>query len=122
MEMDMNIKRIVNAYYIETSRWKRDFFAPRNNDGIVLFAEGKIEYDFGFKKLVAQKGDVLLLPGNAPYSGVKKTDKVAFYVLDFECGAENEFNEVLGASVVTISDPEIFHLKFSPIFLFFLFF
>ena len=109
----MNIKRIVNAYYIETSRWQRDFFAPRINDGIVLFAEGKIEYDFGSKKLVAQKGDVLLLPGNVPYSGVKKTDKVAFFVLDFECSTENEFNAALGASVVTISEPKIFYLKFS---------
>ena len=113
MNIDVNIKRIVNAYYIETSRWQRDFFAPRINDGIVLFTEGRIEYDFGSKKLIAQKGDVLLLPGNIPYSGVKKTDKVAFYVLDFECGAENEFNEVLGASVVTISEPDIFGLKFS---------
>ena len=113
MNIDVNIKRIVNAYYIETSRWQRDFFAPRINDGIVLFTEGRIEYDFGSKKLIAQKGDVLLLPGNIPYSGVKKTDKVAFFVLDFECGTENEFNEVLGASVVTISEPDIFGLKFS---------
>jgi AraC-like DNA-binding protein len=111
--MDITIKKIVNAYYIETSKWQRAFFAPRVTDGIVLFTEGKIKYDFGNKTLVAQKGDILLLPGNIPYSGEKKSKNVAFFVLDFECVSENEFNKTFGASVYSEFDSNILHLKFS---------
>lgn len=98
---------------METSRWQRDFFAPRIYDGIVLFTSGKIKYDFGDKTIVAQKGDVLFLPGNVSYSGQKLSETVSFFVLDFECFTENEFNEAIGASLLSTSDYDSLCASFS---------
>ena len=44
-------------------------------------------------------GDFLFLPKNIPYSGKKQTEKLAFYVVDFECFTQEEYGEVIGASV-----------------------
>ena len=112
MNLDLNIKKIANAYYIKTDVWKRDFFDTRYYDGIVLFEEGEIEYTFPDKKLVAMKGDFLFLPGNIPYSGKKLTETVAFYVVDFECFSSNEFSDVIGASVHTMPKYDVFGEKF----------
>lgn len=85
MKSDLVISRINSVYYHSTDHWNRDFFAPRRYDGIVLFAEGEIEYRFDDRTLTAKKGDLLFLPGDVPYSGVRHTERVAFYVLDFSC-------------------------------------
>jgi len=110
MNMDINVKKIVNVYYYETDRWKRDFYAPRIFDAIVLFTDGEIEYHFNGKTVVAKKGELLYLPGNIPYSGKKHTEKVSFFVLDFLCDAENDF-EKLGAPFV--ASPENYDVVFS---------
>lgn len=110
--MDLNIANIVNVYYSRTDHWHRDFFAPRNFDGIVFFTEGEIEYSFSDRKLTAQAGDLLFLPGNIPYSGKKKSECVAFFVIDFTCTTADEFAKAIGAKVVSAMN---YHEKFSEI-------
>lgn len=85
MNSDLLISHINSVYYCRTDHWSRSRFAPRRYDGIVLFTEGEIEYHFADRKLTARKGDLLFLPGDLPYSGVRKTENTAFYVLDFTC-------------------------------------
>ena len=104
MRMDLYIQDIVNAYYCKTDKWSRRFFAPRNHDGIVLFTEGAIEYSFFDKKVTAQKGDLLFLPGNVAYSGKKLCETVAFYVIDFNCAAADEFERLFPAVVLPAKD------------------
>jgi hypothetical protein len=113
--LDLNVKNIVNAYYIKTDVWERNFFDTRYYDGIVLFDEGEIEYSFADKKLCAKKGDFLFLPGNIPYSGKKLTETVGFYVVDFECFSSNEFSNAIGATVHTTYEYNIFSEKFSKV-------
>ena len=110
---DLVITKIVQAFYQKIYTWERDFFAPRINDGIVLFTEGMIEYDFGDKKLLAQKGDILFLPGNIPYSGKRLSDTVAYYVLDFNCLYENDLNELVGPSIYSGLEYGVISKKFS---------
>jgi len=113
MNMDINIKKIINVYHSRNDNWKRDFFDTRLYNGIVLFDEGAIKYIFEDKKLVAKKGDFLFLPGNIPYSGKRLTDTVAFYVLDFVCDTDSEFCDVVGASVHTSNQYDAFCMKFA---------
>ena len=91
MNNDLIIRNIENMYYSESMDWNRDFFAPRTCDAIVFFTEGEIEYFFSHKTLAARKGELLLLPGDLPYSGKKHTEKVGFFVLDFTCLKPNDF-------------------------------
>ena len=79
MYKDLCIEKIVNVYQQHTKNWKRDFFKPRGYGGIVLFTQGKIRYDFADKSIIAQAGDLLLLPGNAAYSGQRLTEETGFY-------------------------------------------
>ena len=99
----MIIKEIVNVYHIEQSDWERNFFSPREFDGIVLFTEGEIEYTFPDKTLVTKKGDMLFLPGNVPYSGKKHSEQVSFFVIDFRTLNKNDF-ENFGAPCVIKCD------------------
>ena len=115
MNMDINIKKIVNAYCYETKRWQRDYFAPRLFDGIVLCSEGEIEYQFFDRKITVKKGDVLFLPGNISYSGEKKTETVGHFVIDFECFSSTEFMETIGVSVYTPNNYDVFFMKFSDV-------
>lgn len=98
---DICIEKVVNVYFKQQSNWKRTVFAPRGYDALVLFTQGKIEYNFANKTVVAQKGDLLLLPGNLPYSGKKHTPQVGYYVIDFACGRAEEFSELLAPAVVS---------------------
>ena len=91
MYKDLCIEKIINVYQRTTKNWKRDIFAPRGYDGIVLFTQGKIRYDFEDKSLVAQAGDLLLLPGNIAYSGQRLTEQTSFYVLDFVSTEQDAF-------------------------------
>ena len=77
----LDIKSIHSVYLSKTKDWKRDFFAPRKYDGIVLFLEGEIEYNFGFGKFCAKMGDILAFPGNLPYSGVKISDASVSFIV-----------------------------------------
>lgn len=113
MGTDVNIKEINSIYFSSTDRWQRDFFAPRLFDGIVLFTQGEIEYTFSDKKLRVKKGDFLFLPGNTPYSGKKLTKEVAFYVIDFKCFSDDEFEKAIGASVCEAVEYDSFCMKFS---------
>jgi len=96
---DLNIKSIINVYYRENKNWKRQTFSPRSFDAVVFFTEGKIEYHFSDKSVTAQKGDILFLPKDVPYSGIRHTDIVSYFVLDFLCAEDGEF-ERFGAPAV----------------------
>lgn len=90
---NLTITEIINVYHINQNDWKRDFYAPRESDGVVLFTEGEIEYTFADKTIIAKKGDLLLLPGNIPYSGKKYSEQVSFFVIDFKTMAKNDFEK-----------------------------
>ncbi|MBQ8356696.1 MAG: helix-turn-helix transcriptional regulator [Clostridia bacterium] len=99
MKSDVTVTKIENVYYQKTNDWHRNGFKPRIFDGAVLFKEGEIEYYFQNQTVVARKGDLLLLPGKLPYGGKRRTDRVAYYVLDFTCLSHHELVS-LGAPLV----------------------
>lgn len=92
MKLDLSVMKITNVSYKEkrNGKWERDVFRPRIFDAIVFFTKGEIEYHFADQNLVAREGDVLLLPGNVPYSGKRHTEDVSYFVLDFTCFSDSE--------------------------------
>ena len=110
---DLNITEIVSVYYHKSSDWKRLQFAPRTRDGLVLFLDGEIDYNFGKKHYIARAGDILCFPGNVPYSG-KKLSKcdVAFVVVDFQCFSEDEYRKMNFPAVSEASDFEMYRSRF----------
>ena len=82
--MDITVNKVINVHHTEGSDWRRDIFAPRKHQALVAFTEGEIEYYFEGLTLTARKGDILLLPGNLPYSGKKLSQTVSLSVIDFD--------------------------------------
>jgi AraC-like DNA-binding protein len=81
---DLIITNIENVYWNEITNWTRPNPEPRYANGLVLVTSGRIDYVFGNECITGQKGDVLLLPKNIPYSGMKfGDDPNSYYVLDF---------------------------------------
>ena len=71
---DLNITEIASVYYHRNSDWKRTEFVPRGKDGLVLFLEGEIDYNFGEKHYTAKAGDILCFPGNIPSITILPSD------------------------------------------------
>lgn len=90
MNCDINIMSIENVFYRHKSNWERDTCKTRYYDAVVFFTEGEIEYNFPQKTVVAKKGDLLILPGNLPYNGKRRTDYCSYYVIDFLCSDERQ--------------------------------
>lgn len=112
---DITVSQIVHVYYAESKDWNREYFRPRFYDGIVLFTEGEIEYHFANKNVVARKGDILYLPGNLAYSGIRHTDTVAFFVLDFKCASEREMEQLSAPFTVSSPNYELCFHKFAKL-------
>jgi AraC-like DNA-binding protein len=93
MNYDVNIISIENVYYRQETRWVRNICKTRYYDAVVFFTEGEIEYFFSQKTVVAKKGEILFLPGNLPYSGKRHTDRCSYYVIDFLCSEETQFED-----------------------------
>lgn len=110
---DLNIRSISNVYYRENRNWERQSFSPRSFDAVVFFTEGKIEYHFSDKSVTAQKGDILFLPKNVPYSGIRHTDIVSYFVLDFLCAEDDEFRCLAAPTVFTAKSYNLTFSKFS---------
>ncbi|MBQ3085364.1 MAG: helix-turn-helix domain-containing protein [Clostridia bacterium] len=91
MNYDLNIISIENVFYRDENKWARNICKTRHYDAIVFFTEGEIEYNFPQKTVVAKKGDILLLPGNLPYSGKRNLEYCSYYVIDFLCSDEKQF-------------------------------
>lgn len=91
MNYDVNILSIENVYYRQETKWARNICKTRHYDAIVFFTEGEIEYNFLQKTVIAKNGDLLFLPGNLPYSGKRHTDCCSYYVIDFLCSDEKQF-------------------------------
>lgn len=104
MTTDIAIEQIADIYYLKQADWKRNQPLPRGLNGVSLFTEGEIEYDFDGQTLVARKGDLLLLPANVPYTGKRRTDTVAFFVCDFSCDSPEAFAAFGAPAVVHASD------------------
>ena len=98
----INIVGEPKVYEIVTDSWSRPQFAVRGHDGLSLFVAGKIEYHFAGGSVVAQVGDVMVLPGNIPYSGTSLTDGVAsFIVVDFDCDDPTAFASLSLPTVIS---------------------
>ena len=99
MNCDVNITSIENVFYMRQNDWSRNTSRIRHYDAVVLFLEGEIEYRFAHKTLVAKQGDLLFLPGNLPYSGVCHAKPCCYYVIDFLCSDNKQF-EAFGAPLL----------------------
>ncbi len=110
---DLNIKSIINVYFRKNNDWKRENFSPRFFDAVVFFTEGKIEYHFSDKSVTAQKGDILFLPKDMPYSGVRHTDCVSYFVMDFLCAEDGEFTRFAAPTVFATKNYNLTFSKFS---------
>lgn len=93
--------------------WERRTFSPRSFDAVVFFTEGKIEYRFSDRSITAQKGDILFLPKDIPYSGVRHTDYASYFVLDFLCAEDGEFARFAAPAVFTAQNYNLIVSKFS---------
>ena len=113
MNHDVIVTEIVNVYYREHPNWKRRQSVPRTFNAIAFMAQGEIEYQFPHKTIVAQKGDILFLPGNMAYSGKKRTDTVAYFVVDFLCQTEDEFSDFAAPCVIKASHYDKYVAEFS---------
>lgn len=110
---DLNITEIASVYYHRNSDWKRTEFVPRGKDGLVLFLEGEIDYNFGEKHYTAKAGDILCFPGNIPYSGKKLSKgEVAFVVADFICSSRDEYRKLDFPIICEASDFEMYRNRF----------
>lgn len=85
--LDMNVTRIHGAYGVTTQGWSRARPLPRPLDGLVLFMQGSITYQFGTGAQTATPGDVLIFPKGLVYSGQKRTESNSYMVIDFETDA-----------------------------------
>ena len=112
MKNDICIDKIINVYYRKQDNWERNSFIPRTYDCIVLFTEGKIEYNFLEKTIIAQKGDLLFIPGNIPYSGKKHSNLSEYFVIDFTCAYDYEFQDLGTPALITPSNFDDFYQKF----------
>lgn len=106
MKKNINVSDIVNVYYSETDKWKRKVQKPRACDAIVLFVEGEIVYFFEDQEVMAKQGDLMILPGNLPYSGESVSEKNAYFVLNFNSMEEDELMRLGAPAVRRVSDFE----------------
>ncbi len=113
MSKDITVTEIVNVYFRENRNWARAVSMPRAFHAIVLFTEGRVEYFFEKRTVVAEAGDLLLLPANLPYSGKCRTSKVSYFVLDFACLSDTEFQEFGAPCAVKVSDFDRCAARFS---------
>ena len=105
MKGDVDIMQIVNIYHRNTTSWRRPQFVMRHYDAVVFFEEGEIEYNFSDTTVLARKGDILLLPGNLPYTGKCRADALSYYVVDFLCAEEYQMEEVGAPCSFSVVDP-----------------
>ncbi len=101
MKKDLCVEEIVNVYRQDTTKWKRDASRERNREGLVLFTEGEIEYTFPSETVLARRGSLMLFPSNLPYCGVARTERVAYFVLDFKSVGEDG-TLALGAPCIAV--------------------
>lgn len=87
---DVAITGIDTVFYCSTDSWGRPTAFPRPTNGLVLFTEGSITYDFEGDMITAKAGDIIKFPKGINYSGVKNTERNSFYVIDFFTADENE--------------------------------
>ncbi|MBQ4574656.1 MAG: helix-turn-helix domain-containing protein [Clostridia bacterium] len=106
MMIDITIDRIVNMFYRNPPGWSRPVHSIRHYDALVWFADGSNEYSFENKTIVASKGDMLLLPGNVPYSGIGLSDGMCYYVVDFLCTKPDACTEIGAPILFTPHDSE----------------
>ncbi len=100
MNNNLTVTRIVTIYKTDNNTtWQRNFFDTRKLDGIVFFIDGEIKYHFAHKDMTARGGDIVLMPGNLPYSGKMISKSVSFIAVDFACLGTDEL-ERLGTPAV----------------------
>ena len=113
---DLLITRIENVHFSSTHTWARPNPFPRPVDGIVVFTEGTITYDFSGKKITANKGDVLIFPKGLVYSGKRKSGvKNSFYVVDFETDETFSFALLGLPKIFTPKHYELFISRFEEL-------
>lgn len=113
---DITIASVDSIYYLSSPYWRRDFFACRPHDGVVLFLEGSVEYHFADYSAAAAPGDVLILPAVHPYSGTKLTEgNIGFIVIDFDTAAEGEFARLGLPTILHAGDNAPLRHKFNTL-------
>ena len=115
MLRDLCVTEIRNVYQNDTLTWSRKESTKRNRNGLVLFTDGEIEYFFPNQSIVASAGSVMLFPSNVPYHGVARTQRVAYYVLDFQTLSENEICDFGAPCIVNLKSMDTICRDFSNI-------
>ena len=115
MSKDICVTEILNIYQNNTLHWSRENARERSRAGLVLFTEGEIEYIFPSSSIVATRGSVMLFPPDVAYSGIAKTQRVAYFVLDFNTAFENELVRFGAPCIVTPKDFDKLCVDFSSI-------
>ena len=105
--------KILNIYQRNILQWSREDACERGRAGLVLFTEGEIEYTFPSYKIVATPGTVMLFPPNVAYSGISKTNRVAYLVLDFSTALDIEMTEFGAPCVVPAKNFEKLCMDFA---------
>jgi AraC-like DNA-binding protein len=85
MQADLNLAGIERIYFARQNNWSRSVPRPRLKDGLVFMRSGTIRYDIrGQGSVVATRDDVVKLPQDLVYSGVKLGEEPnSFFVADF---------------------------------------
>ena len=112
MNHDVVVTEIINVYYREKLQWSRNRMAARQYEAIAFFVDGSIEYHFPNKTVTARRGDILFLPGNVPYSGRKLSDRVVYYVVDFHCHQDGEFENFGAPCIISAKNYEAMSVRF----------
>ena len=89
---DLLITQIQTVYRIRTATWALPRPIARHTNGLVFFLEGRIRYNFNGSFVSAGAGDVLTLPRDIVYNGVKETAQQSYFVVDFETDASTPFD------------------------------
>ena len=112
MNHDVVITDVINVYFREKMQWTRNKMTARQYEAIAFFVDGSIEYRFPNKTITAKRGDILFLPGNVPYSGRKLSDRVVYYVVDFHCLHDGEFENFGAPCIVSPQNYEAMLVRF----------
>lgn len=91
---DLCITKILTIYDLTTATWFRPKPMPRYTNALVYFLKGSITYSFESETLTAKCGDVMILPKNIVYSGLRVCEINRFIVIDFETAAEHELRSL----------------------------
>jgi AraC-like DNA-binding protein len=114
MQADLNLAGIETIYFARQNNWSRSVPRPRLKDGLVFMRSGTIRYDIrGQGSIVATRDDIVKLPQDLVYSGVKLGEEPnSFFVADFSTTDAGAYADLPLPVVFRPSHPESIEKQF----------